>query len=361
MNPLDTPIAPGEPLPHRKVIRNWIAPLADRSTLFALSLVVLDFTLYGLALAGIILFDNLAVKILLGMVMGFIIGRLFILGHDACHQAFTDNRRLNRWVGRLLFLPSLTTYSLWETGHNTVHHGYSNLKGFDFVWCPKTPEEYRALSPAARALERIYRSGWGPWLYYLIEIWWKKMYFPNARQMPTRRRIFTLDSLLVTAGGIAWIAGLVWAASATGQSVWVLLLTGFVIPFIFWNGMIGMVIYIQHTHPEIEWYENKAEWAACQPFVSTTVHLTFKYFGRRLLHNIMVHTAHHVDMSVPLYKLPEAQHKLETMLPGRIVVQMFSWRWYFQCARYCKLYDFSNKQWLDFKGRPQPAFPNVNH
>lgn len=351
-----TPLAPDEPLPHRKIIRSWTTPFAKRSTAFALLLTVFEFLIYGLAIASTVWFENPIMKIVMGMVTGFIIGRLFILGHDACHQSFTDHRRLNRWLGRLLFLPSLTPYSLWDVGHNVVHHGYSNLKGFDFVWCPKTVEEYKAMSRGQRILERLYRSGWCPWLYYLVETWWRRMYFPSRKEMPTRRRVFILDGILVTVAAALWIGALVWAAIATQQSMWLTLFAGFVVPFIFWNGMIGMVIYIQHTHPEIEWYENKEEWAASQPFVSTTVHLTFKYFGRRLLHNIMVHTAHHVDMSIPLYRLPEAQKRLEEMLPGRIVIQYFSWRWYFKCARHCKLYDYANKRWLDFKGAPQPAF-----
>jgi omega-6 fatty acid desaturase (delta-12 desaturase) len=75
----------------------------------------------------------------------------------------------------------------------------------------------------------------------------------------------------------------------------------------------------------------------------------------------MEHTAHHVDMSIPLYKLKQAQAKLENLLPGRIIVQRFSWRWYFQTARACKLYDFTRQCWTDYKGhatslpKPQAA------
>jgi omega-6 fatty acid desaturase (delta-12 desaturase) len=64
----------------------------------------------------------------------------------------------------------------------------------------------------------------------------------------------------------------------------------------------------------------------------------------------MEHTAHHVDMGVPLYRLEKAQAKLEELLPGRIIRQEFSWRWYFETAALCKLYDFENKCWLDFDG-----------
>jgi len=56
-------------------------------------------------------------------------------------------------------------------------------------------------------------------------------------------------------------------------------------------------------------------------------------------------------MSIPLYKLKAAQARIEEMLPTRIVVQRFSWRWYFGTARRCKLYDFTRRCWTDFKGQ----------
>ena len=39
------------------------------------------------------------------------------------------------------------------------------------------------------------------------------------------------------------------------------------------------------------------------------MHLTFPLQIGALVHHIMEHTAHHVDMSIPLYKLKEAQAK----------------------------------------------------
>lgn len=62
--------------------------------------------------------------------------------------------------------------------------------------------------------------------------------------------------------------------------------------------------------------------------------------------------AHHVDMSVPLYRLKRAQALLERRLAGAIVVQPFSWKWYADTARRCKLYDFKARRWIDFAGRP---------
>ena len=325
MNYPELPIPPGEPIPHRKVIREWLIPLAGKTTLRAIALLILDYALWAALLAGTVLCEAVWAQLLCSVAAGFCIGRLFIIGHDACHQSLTPHRTLNKWLGRIAFLPSLTPYSLWDIGHNVVHHGYTNLKGFDFVWAPLTKQEYNELSFVGKLLDRAYRSGWAPGLYYMIEIWWKKMIFPNKEQMPTKRPIFIQDNLLVCG------------------SVFV--------PFMFWCAMIGFVVYVHHTHVKVSWHDDRSAWSKAQPFVSTTVHLTFPFNIGSLMHHIMEHTAHHVDMSIPLYKLKSAQEKLENLLPERIIVQPFSWSWYFETAKCCKLYDFTNRCWTDYEGQ----------
>ena len=350
MNYPELPIPPGEPIPHRKVIREWLIPLAGKTTIKAVALLIMDYALWAAFLAGSVLCGSVWLQLLCAVAAGFCIGRLFIIGHDACHQSLTPHRTLNKWLGRIAFLPSLTPYSLWDIGHNVVHHGYTNLKGFDFVWAPLTKEEYSQLSLTGRLLDRAYRSGWAPGLYYMIEIWWKKMIFPSTEQMPTKRPIFIQDNLLVCAFAALWLCVSVWAAEATQQSVaWVLFVSVFV-PFMFWCAMIGFVVYVHHTHVKVSWHDDRSAWSKAQPFVSTTVHLTFPFKIGALLHHIMEHTAHHVDMSIPLYKLKSAQEKLENLLPERIIIQPFSWSWYFETARCCKLYDFANKCWTDYEG-----------
>lgn len=347
-----TPVPISEALPHRKVLRSWLESLMQRSTPRALFLLVVDYVLFFALISAAVAAPHWTLRLLAGLVAGFWIGRLFILGHDACHQSYTPSRGLNRVLGRIAFLPSLSAYSLWEVGHNVIHHGFTNLKGADFVWVPKTKAEYDEMSLPRRMLERIYRSGWGVSLYYMVEIWWNKMFFPNKANKPSERPAFIWDNLLVSAFALIWIAAIVVCAPMVEVPIWSALLTAFVVPFIFWNGMIGWVVYVHHTHERIAWYDDKKTWAAAQPFVTTTVHLTFKRHFGSLVHHIMEHTAHHLDMSIPLYKLKEAQSRLEHLLPQRIVVQPFSWTWYFKTARKCKLYDYAARRWTDFKGVP---------
>jgi omega-6 fatty acid desaturase (delta-12 desaturase) len=176
------------------------------------------------------------------------------------------------------------------------------------------------------------------------------MFFPSKKTMPATRPAFLWDNVLVSSFAVLWIAALTFGAIASNQSILLTVLMGFVIPFVFWNGMIGFVVYVHHTHPSVSWYSDKSEWLRAQPFVSTTVHLVFPFKWGAAMHHIMEHTAHHVDMGVPLYKLKQAQAKLEEMLPGRIIIQKFSWAYYFDTAKLCKLYDTQRKCWLDFKG-----------
>ena len=104
-------------------------------------------------------------------------------------------------VGRLVFLPTLTTFSLWHVGHNVAHHGFANLKGRDQVWVPYSPEEFAALPKWRQRMERIYRSVWGFGLYYLVELWWNKLMFPSRKHVGARRKEFIVDSVLAVAFG----------------------------------------------------------------------------------------------------------------------------------------------------------------
>ena len=89
-------------------------PISSRNTAMAMRLVVLDFVLFAVGLGLTIASRNIAVQVIAAVLTGFVIARLFILGHDACHQSLTVHRRLNRWLGRLLFLPLLTPYRPWK-------------------------------------------------------------------------------------------------------------------------------------------------------------------------------------------------------------------------------------------------------
>lgn len=199
----------------RPEVRELFKPFTSSCDSLAACKVAVDILSYSLLLLAIIYIENWPIKAALSIPAGMVITRLFILGHDACHGSLFSRNWVNRWIGRLCSLASLTPYSLWELGHNTIHHGFTNLKGRDSIWTPLSLEAYRKANRITRWLQRSYRTPWGVGLYYTIELWWKKLFFPSKRHVGVPRREHLLDNLLVS-GYLGLLIGVV---SLTAASV----------------------------------------------------------------------------------------------------------------------------------------------
>ena len=156
-----------------RILQNY----TEKSTAKALSLFCVSWAMYC---AFIILSfsESWLIAVLGGFLAGFPRGQLFIIGHDAAHNAYVQSKRWNGVIGRLAFFLPLHGFSMWVALHNRYHHGSLCLKNEDDVWCPLSYEEYQNASPLRRWLERVYRSAWGKGLYYLIEMWSKWVVIP---------------------------------------------------------------------------------------------------------------------------------------------------------------------------------------
>jgi omega-6 fatty acid desaturase (delta-12 desaturase) len=312
---------------------------------------IVDIGIFAGGLTFVLMDGSVWLKILGSALITAGIVRLFLIGHDACHGSFFKSQLLNDIFGRVAFLPSMTAFSLWDVGHNVAHHGFNNLKGRDQVWAPFSKEEFDALPRHRRVLERIYRSGAGWGLYYLLELWWKKLYFATRRQIGASRARYQWDSLLVTVGMVLWVALVALVAKQTEQSFWLLLALGIVVPFALWNFIMGFVVFVHHTHPGIAWFQRRQEWQRYRAYLTATVHVRFPFGIDRLMHNIMEHNAHHLNPRIPMYSLRKAQRMLNERFNDQYQAYRMTWQVYRDCVRRCKLYDFANHAWLDFRGQ----------
>jgi omega-6 fatty acid desaturase (delta-12 desaturase) len=345
----------------RRTVRIAMQEFLRRQSILPVLRLTLDLLLLAAAIIGACGFDRWWAKALMVIPGTIAIARLFVIGHDACHGSYTRYAWLNKLIGRIAFLPSLTPFSLWDVGHNVAHHGFTNLKGRDQVWVPMSAEEWQKASKMRRALERIYRSGFGQGLYYLIEMWWKKLILPTKKHVGVRRAIFIWDNALVLGVAALWITALVlWAVYDNHSITWTLL-GGFVLPFLAFNCVMGWVIYVQHTHPDVAWFDKREEWQKRFGFVTTTINVVVPKRVGQVLHDILEHGAHHVNTGVPLYRLRAAQEALRKAVPDLARTYVLTWKRYWATVRSCKLYDYANHRWLDFKGRvtAAPMFPGT--
>jgi omega-6 fatty acid desaturase (delta-12 desaturase) len=125
-----------------------------------------------------------------------------------------------------------------------------------------------------------------------------------------------------------------------------------VVPQAVWNWLIGFIILQQHTHPRVPWYSERD--FPCpshfQKQVRATPHVIFPAPFRFLMRNVMEHTAHHADPTVPLYQVADAQKALERVYRRDIVRVIWTPFSFLRTLRICRLYDYASHRWLDYNG-----------
>lgn len=310
--------------------------------------------LYIVTLVGAIANFDLPVNILFGAANGMFIALLFIIGHDANHGSFVPDRRWNRWFGRVAFVPCAHAASLWRRTHNELHHQRTNLKGVDHVWAPMSKAEYDASSPARRWLERIYRSPLGPLIYYYWTFWLYRMLLPIAPEARRQWRRHVPDCIFAISGFVLTLVAIGFAgrALAPAHPLWRTYLTGWALPFAVWNYVMGFTIYLNHTHPAIPWFGDERMWSFHRGNVLSTVHVKLPRYIAPLYSDALAHTAHHADVSLPVYGLPAAQAKLKRAHGDDVREYALSLAEYRKICDACKLFDFERMCWTDFEGRP---------
>jgi acyl-lipid omega-6 desaturase (Delta-12 desaturase) len=311
----------------------------QRSTARGLGLVARDLTLYLAAIAGLVMTDNPLLLVPLWLLAAVSVSGLFVLGHDAAHDALFDSHRLNLIVSRLTMLPSLHATEIWIFGHNRVHHGHTLRQGMDFVWHPLTLADYQALGPVRRLRHRLEWGPFGSGAYYAREVWWNKMvrFTPPARWARAMRR----DQALVSAFALATLGAALAMQGPGGLWTWTKTI---VIPFVLFCQVIGWVVYVHHIEPGIRWWPRR-QWNRFRGQVEGTTVLWGPPGWELFFHWIMVHVPHHVDMRVPCYRLAEAARAIATEFPDDVVQRRISIRRYLRSVRSCKLHDFETGTW----------------
>ncbi|MDP9464909.1 MAG: fatty acid desaturase [Actinomycetota bacterium] len=320
----------------------------ERSTSRAMWALLQAVALYVAPLVALALTDRWWALLVLWPLAGLGVSGLFVLGHDASHGALLDSRRLNRMIAQLCMAPSVHVEAAWDLGHNRIHHGYTTRQGFDFVWHPATPDEYRALGRLARMRHRFEWSCLGSGAYFLRVVWWEKMWrfnAPGKRHGAIVRDKITLGSLLAVVVAVSAVIG-----GFTGGwigAAWIPVKL-FVVPFLLFVHIIGWTVYVHHVSPDIRWWTRR-EWTQFKgQMESTTILRVPRTVNHLWFHNIFIHVPHHVDARIRFDQLPKAAAAIAAAYPHTVHSSQFSVRQYVGTTRACKLYDFEAGRWLPY-------------
>jgi omega-6 fatty acid desaturase (delta-12 desaturase) len=113
---------------------------------------------------------------------------------------------------------------------------------------------------------------------------------------------------------------------------------------------MGLTIYLNHTHPAIPWFREEEAWSFHAGNVLGTTHVKLPRRLAPLYSDALSHTAHHADVRLPVYALPEAQTNLERTFTKGVQDYDFSLGEYRRIYTACKLFDFDRMCWTDFDG-----------
>ncbi len=352
--------APSAPAPDGKPVkeeRGSLRPVLDvipaeaydNPTWKGLAYFARDLVIYGIAIAGLIAFANPLIVVPFLVLAALAVSGLFIVGHDAAHGALFKSERLASLVGHIAMLPSWHVYEGWRLGHNRVHHHYTVRQDFDFVWHPYTAQQFRDMNGFQRARHRFEWSWAGAGIYYLREIWWKRMAVgepPKRWASKIRRDRFVVLGFIVASSVALTAYGLTAGGLSILGTVW-LVARVVVLPFVAFCYVIGSLVHVHHIQPDIRWWKRR-EWTKWHGQMEGTTVLRVNPVFNFFVHWIMVHVPHHVDVRIPMYNLELATDAIEEAFPGVIHDEPLRYRDFVSNTRHCKLYDFDAGHWLSY-------------
>jgi omega-6 fatty acid desaturase (delta-12 desaturase) len=329
-------------------VRATFSPVVyQRSYARTFGALAFDLALFAGGIAGALFAPWLALRVVCSLLAGGAVSFLFVWGHDAAHGALFRNDRVAETLGTIALLPSLNMYHLWIYGHNRAHHGFTSHSPVDWIWRPFTPEKYQAASKWSRFVYRAERSIPGCALHYILRVWWPGMVIFRPVPATRKRYHFTRSQLFVlayavVASGLAWYFG--------GGPIGVLLAV--VVPWVVFNYVIALFVYLHHTHPTLPLFDDRKEWSASIGQVACSTIVRTSKPTQMLTHNILTHTPHHVDTHVPFYRLERASADLKPLYGEYILEYRFRWSTVRSIFGACQLYDFHTRTWHRFSELP---------
>lgn len=329
------------------------AKVYRRSYAWALGLAALVLALYAGLTVMVYMAPSLWWLLLWSVARGLSIGPVFIVAHDACHDSLSPSSRLNRWLGQACFLPSWHSFTAWKARHNHAHHRHTNILELDPGYAPASRRTHASWPRWKRLHYLMARTPLGAGLLYIPELL-RYQLFPEARTVEKYRavdRAVDLERVLVWAWmsiEVLLLSGLLaklGVMSAPALPGWLVLACGFLLAHLVWNWQMGFTTFLHHFHPKVAWYSiADAPGAAARQLRSTT-HVDLGRIGHLAMLNIFVHTAHHVDTRIPLYRLPGAQVVLQQQHPVAVRRWKFSPRRVLECFRTCKFWNVEQGRW----------------
>ncbi len=295
----------------------------------------------GLCILAYIFKDSYPLlSIILSVINGFFLLRIFVIQHDCWHQSFTKSKVMNTIVWRISSLCSLIPYSFWAKTHN-FHHTHTakiwefrDIGDIDYL----TVEEFSKLSAMKRFWYKLFRHslflfGFVPVRYVFVQV-----HIP-LRVSQLQWRYKSLSEMIIN--------------TLASYGIYIILiiifwLKSFLIvhlpSLIIFSILAFWLFYVQHQY-EYAYKEYESKRNFVQAALLGSSYYKLPKWLNRFTWDIAFHHIHHLNLAIPNYELARC-HKENPILDK--IVHSFTLKESLQLIQY-KLWDDIQKKMISFQ------------
>jgi len=278
--------------------------------------VAVAFGLTAVATWGAMRTGPVGARIACSVLEGLLLVRLFILFHDFYHGAILRGSRAARWLFWLYGMIVLTPPSVWRQTHN-YHHAHngkivgSHVGSYPVVtvsmWGKMSRIERFSYAASRHPLIILFGPltvfGWGMCVSPFLR---DRRKHPSAL-LPLALQVVLAWGVVSTLGGSAYLLGVaapLCIAMASG----------------------AYLFYAQHNFPGV-FLQPRDEWNYVKAALESCSYMPMGPVMAFFTGNIGFHHVHHLNPSIPFYRLPDAMREIPelgsprttTLWPGDVV------------------------------------------
>lgn len=279
----------------RDIVKPFSREDRQKSNLYFTSTLALWLTTILLTFYFIDSFYGIITSIFLGLLNI----RMFVIYHDYMHGAILKGNFLCNYYFSIFGIYMLSPKGIWKRSHN-YHHAKNTLLNHASYGSYRilTYEEFNKLNASMKRRylfeRKLSTSILGHFFMFLI----------NFTIIPLfSRKEKHYDSLISL---ILYFLVFTLLTIYNNFNLWLII---YFTP-LFISHCIGTILfYIQHNFDSVE-LMTKEEWTLDKGAMKSTSYLRMNFIFRWITANIGYHHIHHLNSSIPFYKLPQAHNEL---------------------------------------------------
>lgn len=293
-----------------QVIRKIPQECFQKSAFKSWATLCVDFLLAGGLFAAIIVSQSWILGPVLGILLGFVLMSIFVVGHDAGHRSFSDSTRVNNFVGHISTTLVYWPFHVWRLSHD-IHHRYTHNLEREIAWVPFTKEKWKRWPKRMQWIYYYTRTS----LYFIGSAFFT-WYFIKDGFRDRKSTHFKKEELPEVRFSLVFTT-LYFLASVTA-AVYFFGLYGFVclivLPQLGYHFWLSTFTLFHHTHAETN-FMGPEEWTMAKGQLGSTIHVDYPKWVEVLGHDINWHVPHHVCVGIPHYHLRKAHNALKQAYP----------------------------------------------